>query len=84
MENQQTNQHTNTQSSQQSTQSQSSSHGNIKRKIQEYKRVWKITKKPDSKEFWGVVKITGLGILVVGLIGFIVLSIKIILKGLFV
>ncbi|MBD3208836.1 protein translocase SEC61 complex subunit gamma [Candidatus Woesearchaeota archaeon] len=35
-------------------------------------RVFRITKKPDKVEFKTVVKVSGLGILVIGLIGFIV------------
>jgi protein transport protein SEC61 subunit gamma and related proteins len=38
-------------------------------------RVMKITRKPDRVEFSELVKITGLGILAVGVIGFIVQSI---------
>lgn len=38
----------------------------------ESKRVLKLTKKPNREEFMSVVKITGLGILVVGLMGFII------------
>ena len=35
-------------------------------------RVLRITKKPNQKEFKDLVKITGLGIVVIGLIGFII------------
>ena len=35
------------------------------------KRVLRVTKKPDKQEFWTIVKVSGLGILVIGLIGFI-------------
>ncbi len=38
----------------------------------ECRRVLKITKKPDQKEFKTIVKISGVGMLVIGLIGFIV------------
>jgi len=55
----------------------------MKRKLKEYGRVLKITKKPNSKEFWSVVKITGAGILIIGLVGFVILSIKIVVKGIF-
>ena len=42
----------------------------MKRKLKEYARVLKITKKPDRQEFTSIVKITGLGTIVIGLIGF--------------
>jgi protein transport protein SEC61 subunit gamma-like protein len=35
------------------------------------KRVLRITKKPDKQEFMTIVKVSGLGILVIGLIGFL-------------
>ncbi len=35
-------------------------------------RVLKITRKPDQSEFTELVKITGLGLIVIGLIGFII------------
>ena len=42
----------------------------LKRKLKEWRRVYRITKKPDRAEFSAVVKVTGLGILVVGALGF--------------
>ncbi len=36
---------------------------------QECKRVLKVTKKPNKEEFKTVVKVTGLGIVIIGLIG---------------
>ena len=44
--------------------------------IQECIRVLKVTKKPDSSEFKTVVKVSGLGILIIGLLGFVVQMIK--------
>jgi len=38
----------------------------------EYKRVLHVTKKPDKFEFREIVKVSGLGILVIGLIGYII------------
>ncbi len=35
------------------------------------KRVLRVTKKPNKEEFLTIVKVSGLGILVIGLIGFI-------------
>ena len=48
----------------------------VKAFIQESIRVLKITKKPDSIEFKTIVKVSGLGILIIGLIGFVVQMIK--------
>lgn len=48
----------------------------IKSFVQECIRVLKVTKKPDSIEFKTIVKVSGLGILIIGLIGFIVQMIK--------
>ena len=48
----------------------------IKSFIQESIRVLKITKKPDSIEFKTIVKVSGLGILIIGLLGFVVQMIK--------
>lgn len=44
----------------------------IKNKISEYQRVYKITKKPDRKEYSATVKASGLGIVVIGMVGFII------------
>ncbi|MEK6904728.1 MAG: protein translocase SEC61 complex subunit gamma [Nanoarchaeota archaeon] len=48
----------------------------IKEKIQnfinEYMRVFKITRKPGRSEFVTIVKASALGILIIGLIGFII------------
>jgi protein transport protein SEC61 subunit gamma-like protein len=40
--------------------------------IKKCKRVWIVLKKPTKKEFEQISKISGIGILVLGLIGFIV------------
>ena len=40
-------------------------------------RVLKITKKPDAIEFKTIVKVSGLGILIIGLVGFIIQMVKI-------
>ena len=44
----------------------------IKNKFKEYGRVLKITKKPDSAEFKATVKAAGLGMVIVGVLGFII------------
>ncbi len=45
------------------------------------RRVLRITKKPDKQEFLTIVKVSGLGILVIGLIGFILHFINQIIMG---
>jgi len=42
-------------------------------------RVLRITKKPDAVEFKTIVKVSGLGILIIGSIGFIVTMTKLLL-----
>ena len=44
----------------------------LKRFYEECKRVWRITKRPDSEEFKTIVKVSAIGILVLGFIGFLV------------
>jgi protein transport protein SEC61 subunit gamma-like protein len=44
----------------------------IKNKINEYRRVLAITKKPDNEEYKAIVKASGLGIIVIGMLGFII------------
>ena len=43
----------------------------LKRFVLESVRVLRVTKKPDSDEFKTVVKVAGAGILLIGLIGFL-------------
>lgn len=43
-----------------------------KRFLNECVRVLRITKKPNKEEFKVIVKVSGLGIIVIGLIGFII------------
>lgn len=44
----------------------------IKSELKQYHRVLKITKKPDRDEFTMSAKVTGLGILLIGSIGFLI------------
>lgn len=53
---------------------------NLKEKFAEYGRVWKVTKKPDTEEFKAIVKASGLGIVVVGMVGFIIAMIVQVIK----
>ena len=44
--------------------------------IKECVRVLRVTKKPDKIEFTTIVKASGLGILIIGLIGFIIQMVR--------
>ncbi len=44
----------------------------LKNFINESIRVFKITKKPSSEEFKTIVKVTGIGTLIIGFIGFVI------------
>lgn len=48
----------------------------IKAFIKEAIRVLRVTKKPDKEEYKSLVKVTGLGILIIGAIGFVIFLIK--------
>jgi protein transport protein SEC61 subunit gamma-like protein len=48
----------------------------LKKFIIECKRVLKVTKKPSRDEFKNIVKVTGIGILVIGLLGFLLHFVK--------
>jgi protein transport protein SEC61 subunit gamma-like protein len=48
----------------------------IKDFIRESKRVLIVTKKPTKDEFKTIVKVSGLGIIIIGVIGFIIQMIK--------
>ena len=48
----------------------------LKAFLQEALRVLKVTKKPDATEFKTIVKVSGLGIAIIGITGFIVQMIK--------
>ncbi len=46
--------------------------GNVPLRLGEYVRVLKLTRKPTREEFTVIAKVAGAGILLVGLIGFII------------
>ncbi len=48
----------------------------IKHFFKEMLRVLKVTKKPDANEFKTIVKASGLGIAIIGLIGFVIAMAK--------
>ena len=47
-----------------------------KRFCKECLRVLKVTKKPTKEEYKTIVKVSGLGILIIGLIGFVIQMLK--------
>lgn len=50
--------------------------GKIKRFFKETIRVLRITKKPSTEEYKSLVKVTGIGIAIIGAIGFVIFLIK--------
>ena len=48
----------------------------FKRFINECIRVLKVTRKPSKDEFGTIVKVSGLGMIIIGLIGFVITMIK--------
>jgi len=44
----------------------------IKEKLQAYARILRIAKKPSGMEFRAIIKVTGLGILLIGVMGFLI------------
>ena len=40
--------------------------------VHQAKRVLRVARKPDSEEYMNVAKITGIGIVIIGIIGFII------------
>jgi protein transport protein SEC61 subunit gamma-like protein len=45
---------------------------NMKEKLGTYTRVLRLARKPDTKEYTQVAKVTGMGILLIGLVGFLI------------
>jgi len=45
---------------------------NLKEKLQAYARILRIAKKPSGMEFRAILKVTGLGIILIGVIGFLI------------
>lgn len=48
----------------------------LKRFIKESVRVLRVTKKPNKEEYMSIVKVTGLGIAIIGVIGFIIFILR--------
>jgi len=53
----------------------------LKTFILECKRVFLVTKKPSKQEFTSIAKVTGIGILIIGLLGFVIFMIWQMIKG---
>lgn len=49
--------------------------------IRQFKRVIKVSRKPDRSEYLDVAKVTGIGILIIGAVGFIVMIVSVLLGG---
>jgi len=49
--------------------------------IGECRRVLRVTKKPSNFEFKTIVKASGLGIMIIGLLGFIIQMVRALFKG---
>tara|TARA_Y100000310_G_C20619218_1_gene782346 strand:+ start:1338 stop:1529 length:192 start_codon:yes stop_codon:yes gene_type:complete len=49
----------------------------IKQFVRESVRVLKVTKKPDKLEFTTIVKASGLGMLIIGMLGFVIHMLRI-------
>ena len=49
----------------------------LKSFINECIRVLRVTKKPDKVEFTTIVKVSGLGILIIGLVGFVIQMVRV-------
>jgi protein transport protein SEC61 subunit gamma and related proteins len=45
------------------------------------KRIFLISKKPSSKEYWTMAKIVGIGILIIGIIGYVIRLLMNIISG---
>jgi len=44
----------------------------LKEFLEKCKRVWKVTRKPNTKEFKIISKVSAIGVLIIGLIGFLI------------
>lgn len=54
---------------------------NIMETLREYRRILYIARKPGKKEFSEILKICGIGIILIGLIGFIIQTLIQLLQG---
>ena len=49
---------------------------NAKEYTQKVLRVLRLTTKPEKKDYWNIAKITALGMIIIGLVGYIIESLK--------
>ncbi len=49
--------------------------------IKQCQRVLRVSRKPDREEFINVAKVTGIGIILIGVIGFIIIIISQLIQG---
>ncbi|NYB51304.1 MAG: protein translocase SEC61 complex subunit gamma [Methanobacteriaceae archaeon] len=49
--------------------------------IKQCQRVLKVSRKPDKDEFINVSKVTGIGIIIIGVIGFIIIIVAQLIQG---
>lgn len=49
--------------------------------LHQAKRVLQVAKKPDREEYFNVAKITGLGIVIIGVIGFVIILVGNLITG---
>jgi len=49
--------------------------------IKQCQRVLKVSRKPDREEYINVAKVTGIGIILIGVIGFIIIIISQLIQG---
>jgi protein transport protein SEC61 subunit gamma-like protein len=53
----------------------------VKEKLAEYRRVLQVARKPSEEEFRHLVKICGLGIILIGIIGFTTYALSVLFIG---
>ncbi len=53
----------------------------ITRALKQYRRVLYISRRPDRDEFLNVAKITGIGIIIIGVIGFVITLVAQLISG---
>ncbi|MCD6247959.1 MAG: protein translocase SEC61 complex subunit gamma [Hadesarchaea archaeon] len=44
----------------------------LRRFLYECRRVLRVARKPESEEYWKIAKVTGIGIMVIGIVGFVI------------
>lgn len=52
----------------------------LRKFLYECKRVLQVARKPDKDEYWTVAKVTGLGVIIIGVLGFVIMLIAELIK----